>query len=117
MAQIRHCRAFRRTQKFWLNSRDDRYRYQILLVAECPACGQLVLEMMGIFHDGRQGQQERVQKKHHEEWIGRTDKQTGDIAEDIDSSAWESVRNGVYWVYGSLSQFPYTYGRRRVSGC
>jgi hypothetical protein len=114
MAQIKHCSAFRRTQVFWLNSNDPHYKYQVLQSTTCPKCGQFVMEWIGIFADGKHSPAKRIAVKNHEEWIHRTDLVAGDIAEGLDSSQWESVRAGVYWVYGSMPTYPYLYGRRRV---
>lgn len=114
MPRIKHCGSFRRTDNHWLHSCEEIFRYQILMSANCPNCGQFVMEWVGVKHDMSFASRHRIPTKKHQEWIVRTDIAKGDIAEGLDSSQWGGLRNGVHWVTGSSNQFPYLKRRVRV---
>lgn len=117
MAQITHCGHPRRTDNYWLvpATEEDRskYKYQILLTANCPNCRNFVMEWMPVFLDWKRGPRHRIKLKDHDAWINRTDPVKGDLA-DIDTSRWKSVKAGVHRVMTSLKEFPYSQYEVRV---
>ena len=114
MPQILHCGHVRRTKAYWLYSDDPAYKYQILLTSTCPKCGRLILEWQGAFQDGRRGPQRRIAWRDHERWLSRTSLATGDIAQGVDASQWETQKSAIHLVHSSLRQHPYTQIMARV---
>jgi hypothetical protein len=112
MTAIKHCGASRATQEFWLNSNDSNYNYQVLLSADC-ICGVHVLEVQGVFHDGRKSAQNRIKQKDHKEWIARTKLDGGDLA-SVDTSQWKSIKAGVHRVEGSMPYWPFIFRQTQV---
>lgn len=107
MPAIKHCGQYRRTDNFWLNSNDDHYQYQLLLSTNCPKCGQLVMETIGILPGHKFGAQTRIKVKDHDDWIARTDIAKGDLALGLDSSQWKKKIAGVHWVKSSQREYPF----------
>jgi hypothetical protein len=112
--KIKHCGQNRRTDNYWLNSKDPIFKYQILMAATCPKCGGFVLEVIGVKEDLSFGTTKRIAQDKHDEWVLRTDIKTGDIAEGLDSSQWDSQKHGVHWITCSMGVWPYNKIKRRV---
>lgn len=114
MPRIKHCGLNRRTENYWLNSNDLAFKYQILMSTNCPKCGLFVMEVVGVKEDLSFASTKRIAQDKHDEWMKRTEVGSGDLAEGLDSSQWETRKAGVHWVTGSLGRFPYTKVKRRV---
>jgi hypothetical protein len=114
MPSIVHCGKHRRAQAFWLMSSDICYKYEKLLSTTCPKCDQFVLEVIGVTANNKKAPARRIKTKDHEKWINRTSISSGDLAFDMDTSQWESLRNAAHRVKGSMPVWPFIFRETQV---
>ena len=105
---VKHCGSNRRTMSYWLvpkkeDDREKNYARIKLETANCPNCDQFIMEWTGYLVKGR-GPTHRLKHKEHDEWMMRT---KTDLDEEIDTSAWKSIANGVHRVNSSMQQHPF----------
>lgn len=75
MSSIRHCGGARRAVAYWLIPDADEakvYKHIVLLVVNCPACNQFIMEWYGVNLENKRRGQHRIGVKEHEAWIART---------------------------------------------
>lgn len=66
--RVEHCNGKRRATAYWLKPRQDFIDYEILLEANCPKCGKLIMEVRKFSYDKGLWPPQRIQYKHQQDW-------------------------------------------------